>query len=184
MAITDLIAIVLVGLVLVGVVIFVVRLVGGIAARGKQNRAFLDRAIAASDLHHGAVATITFQPAPGAPHALWLDLALAGPSEETGFQLGLTVRVGADALIDGTFDVTFDSEHDARGLPPAHGTIALNTQVAAVLGSDRITTVLRPFRFDAPAVPTRAEILVRFTPRPGTTVTRARALVTVPDVPA
>jgi len=175
----------LVGLVVVGVVVVAVAVIaGGIVSSAKkkvqQNAAFLANAVVTQDLP----AQVSFQTVPSAPHAIWLDLELAGGAAVT-FELALTVEVGGNRLVQGTYPVTFDDEdHDAKGLPNPPGISALNTKVAAMPGSTRITTVLRAFRFDGPASASAAQVHATLTPGPGVSASRARLLVTSPDAPS
>lgn len=174
-----------VGIVVVGVIVVAVAAIaGGIVSSAKKkvqhNAAFLASAVVAQDLP----AQASFQTVPGAPHAIWLDLEVAGGAAVT-FELALSVEVGGNRLLQGTYPVMFDDDdHDAKGLPNPPGISALNTKVAAMPGNTRITTVLRAFRFDGPASASAAQVHATLTPGPGVTTTRARLLVTSPDAPS
>lgn len=176
MGTTDIIAIALVGLILLGAVVFCVRLVAGIGARGKSNRAFLDAALSSCDVAPSGSLAVD---ARAGAYGVWLDLELSG--REPGFDLTLDVRVAGKSLLNGVYPIRFDSEQDARGLPDA-AAMALNTTSMSALGADRIKTVLRPFRFDVPS-PSRIEVRIQLTPIAGTTLTKSRALLTTPDAP-
>jgi hypothetical protein len=163
--------------------------IGGLAAvilagakkKSRHNAAFLANAVFAQDLPVQTSVTTTA----GAPYAIWLDLELAASAAAT-FQLSLTVEAAGTRVLDGTYPVTFDDndEHDAKGLPNPPGISALNTTVVAMPGNTRITTVLRAFRFDAPAGATATQIRASIVPGPGVSTTRARLLVTTPDAPS
>lgn len=163
---------------------FVFGIIRSIRATSQRNTAFLARAIAAQDIPPGgATAALPFRPAPGAAHALWLDLTLRGPEQLT-FQLQLAVRVAGAVVLQGTYPVQIDEEGDARGLPGGYGTTALNTSQRSVLGSTTISTVLKACRFDAPPMPVAGEIYASIVAPPAVTIDRARLLVTVGEAPA
>lgn len=154
-----------------------------IKAVARRNNGFISQSsLVAQNMAMGMPVMARFQPVPGRPHAVWLDVSLSGPSE-MGFELWLAVRLGPHTLIEGTFPVTFDDEQDARGLPNAPGTTALNTVSSAGLGGMSVTSILRAFRFDAPPMPVGGEVHARITPFPGTSFSKLRLLLTVGDSP-
>lgn len=154
-----------------------------IGKRKRHNELFLRSAIAARDLPFGVVTMTPFQPAPGRPHAVWLDLSIKG-GEDIRFELFLAVRLGGTVLLEGTYPVTYDSdEGDFRGFPSGAGVVALDSVHSSVLGKVSAAAVLRAFRFDAPPMPLAGEIHARLAIPPGLLVERARLLLTVGDSP-
>jgi len=166
------------------VIVVIAAIVKGAKAKTARNREFLATGIANQPIMPGAPTQATFQTAATVAHAVWLDLELAGGKNVT-FELALAVKVGDRMLIEGSYPVAFDDEeHDARGLPNAPGTSALNTVVAATPGATRIKTVLRAYRFDSPAPGTAGHVTATLVPGPGVNVSRAALIVTSPDAPA
>lgn len=167
------------GLLLLGA--YVMHIVGGARGAAARNDAFLARALAARELAVGEELALPFVAAAGGAHAVWLELALRA-QVRLAFELHLALRVGEATVVDGTFGVTFDEDGDARGLPDAAGGLALNTRQASMPGSERLSTVLRVARFDAPPG-AQGEVRVRVTAGDGAAVSRARVLVTSGDRP-
>lgn len=154
-----------------------------IKAVAAKNNGFITRSsLVAQEMPPGMLVSARVQPVPGRPHAVWLDVSLSGPSE-MGFELWLAVKIGPHALIEGNFPVTFDDEQDARGLPNAPGTSALNTISSGGFRGMTVTSILRAFRFDAPPMPLSGEVHARITPFPGTSFTKSRLILTVGDSP-
>jgi hypothetical protein len=164
------------------IAVFAVRIVAGVRHKVESNASFLSSALIAQDLPAATSVQVSVDLVPGAPHAVWLDVQLAG-GREIAFELALAIDLGGRMLVDGTYPVTFDDEHDARGLPNPPGISALNTSVTSTPGSTRITTTLRAFRFDAPSSAQVAQIRAKLLPGPGMTLDRARLVVTTPDAP-
>ncbi|MBX3162146.1 MAG: hypothetical protein KF773_39650 [Deltaproteobacteria bacterium] len=172
--------------VLAGAIVVAAALAGVIAAgarrKGRRNGHFLDGALVTRTLAPGAPTEVAFRTA-AAPHAVWIDLELTGVPR-LAFELALSIRVGAAAVLEGSYRVTFDDEeHDARGLPNPPGLSALNTSAVIAPGSWRIATVLRAYRFDAPAAPASATVRATLSPAPGVIVAHAALVITSPDAP-
>jgi hypothetical protein len=175
-----------VGMIVIGLLFAIVlsrSIIASIRAAAKRNSEFIERStIVSQDMPPGVQVLGRFQPQPRMAHAVWLDLAIAGP-HPIGFDLWLKVTVGSATLIEGSFPVTFDSDMDARGLPNAEGISALNTSSSSGFTASSTQSILRAFRFDAPPMPAWGEVHARIIPHPGTTFTRARLLLTRGDSP-
>lgn len=164
------------------VVVVIGRIAAGAGAKTKRNDDFLANATA-SEVMPSRPALVTAPLTAGAPHAVWLELALAATGDIT-FELALSVEVDGNVLVSGAYPVTFNDEQDARGLPNPPGISALNTRASSLGRGSRLETTLRAFRFDAPGGASAVKVGATLVPGSGVTIERARLLVTRGDAPA